>query len=352
MPLEILNGNDVPTLMSRAQAALGDDAIVLSVRRVTEGNRFTFEMVAADPATAERHRFELEHKRRQREMPANVLAAASTPIPARMRASSPSQATTPAPTFWDLDRTPATSTPVRNVRMVRPLEAPELTPSRGHRSTATAKPRLPWPFAPAAEASRPRVIALVGPTGAGKTTTLAKLANHELGFSGKRVGLVCLDTYRVGAIEQSRHYAELSRMPFEVVWERSDVPRVLKRMRDRDIILVDTPGRGPHAAGDLRDVQARLVEMLPDEVHLVLPAGLDRVAARRVITAHLALGVTHLLPSKLDEHPGADGGVELAMQFGLPMRWLTDGQEVPRDLQAAPDLTAARARARQAVGAA
>lgn len=348
MPLEILTGNDVPTLLARAQELLGEDAAVLSVRRIADGRRFSFEMVAADPLTAKHHRLEQEQKRRAYETPAAAIA------------------TGPAPTFWEMPtspRAPKTApipAPVAAPRAPEPslvrraMTAPAQSPSTTEAAPA-AKPRARWPFAsaPAARsAERPRVIALVGPTGAGKTTTLAKLANHALGFAGRRVGLVCLDTYRVGAVEQSRHYAELSRLPFEVVWERSDVARVQKRMRDREIVLVDTPGRGPRAAGDLRDVQERLVEMLPDEVHLVLPAGLDRVAARRVITAHLPLGVTHLLPTKLDEHPTAEGIFELAMQFGLPMRWLTDGQEVPGDLQAAPDLASVGPRIRQAVGAA
>ena len=347
MPLEILTGNDVPTLLARAQELLGEDGAVLSVRRIVDGRRFGFEMVAADPLTAQRHRLEQENKRRMLETPAAGHVAGPAPAFWEMPPSARVTRTAPIPPPQALPRSAQPSLLRRALASPPPSPAAEAPP--------TEQPRSRWPFAPAPAARpavRPRVIALVGPTGAGKTTTLAKLANHELGFQGRRVGLVCLDTYRVGAVEQSRHYAELSRMPFEVVWERSDVARVQKRMRDREIVLVDTPGRGPRAAGDLRDVQERLVEMLPDEVHLVLPAGLDRVAARRVITAHLPLGVTHLLPSKLDEHPTAEGIFELAMQFGLPMRWLTDGQEVPRDLQAAPDLAAVGPRIRQAVGAA
>ena len=91
-----------------------------------------------------------------------------------------------------------------------------------------------------------------------------------------------------------------------------------------------------NAAGDLREMQERLLEIAPDEVHLVLPAGLQRSLARGVVSAHLPLGVTHLLPTKLDEYPDERGLFELARQFALPMRWLADGQEVPRDLQVAP----------------
>jgi flagellar biosynthesis protein FlhF len=154
--------------------------------------------------------------------------------------------------------------------------------------------------------------------------------------------MLCLDTYRIGGVEQSRQYAELARLPFEVVWEAKDISRAMRRLRDCAVVLVDTPGRGPRATGDLRETQERLLEIAPDEVHLVLPAGLQRSLARAVVSAHLPLGVTHLLPTKLDEYPDERGLFELARQFALPMRWLADGQEVPRDLQAAPRIPGTR----------
>lgn len=178
----------------------------------------------------------------------------------------------------------------------------------------------------------PRVIAIVGPTGSGKTTTLAKLANHEDVFGRDRVGLVCLDTYRVGAIEQSRAYAELSRLPLEVAYETRDLTRALARLRDRDVILVDTAGRSPSRPSDLREMRELLGVLAPSEVHLTLPAGLDPRRARAVIAQHRVLGVTHLLATKVDEFPNDTVVRALAAETGLPMRWMTTGQEVPADL--------------------
>jgi flagellar biosynthesis protein FlhF len=178
----------------------------------------------------------------------------------------------------------------------------------------------------------PRVIAIVGPTGSGKTTTIAKLANHEDVFGRDRVGLICLDTYRVGAIEQSRAYAELSRLPLEVAYETRDLTRALTRLRDRDVVLVDTAGRAPSRPGDLREMRELLDALAPSEVHLTLPAGLDPRRARAVITQHRVLGVTHLLATKVDEFPNDTVVRALAAETGLPMRWMTTGQEVPADL--------------------
>jgi flagellar biosynthesis protein FlhF len=195
----------------------------------------------------------------------------------------------------------------------------------------------------------------VGPTGAGKTTTLAKLANHPDAFGGRRVGLLCLDTYRVGAVEQARIYAELSRLPFEAVHEPGDTPRALRRLRGCDVVLVDTAGRGPAAARDLDETGEALARIGPGEVHLVLPAGLRADQARRVVAAWKARGATHVLPTKLDECPDDPTPFDLALHHRLRVRWSCDGQEVPADLHAVTgDLIAAarRARERDAAGVA
>lgn len=327
MPLEILTGSDVPALLKRAQRVVGEDAVVVSVRRIADGGPRSFEMIVADPATAERQR-RLEQVRAPRGAEALLAADAGRTAPAAPArgavAAEPSDAA-----FWRLDRAP------------EPPAAPKPKPKPLPRAAA---PRSRWPFAGASARAkrvrRPHVVALVGPTGAGKTTTLAKLANHPMAFGGQRASLLCLDTFRIGGVEQARQYAELSRMPFEVVWEGRDVPRAMRRLRDRDVVLVDTPGRGPRATADLRELQSRLLELTPDEVHLVLPAGLERALGRRMVTTFLPLGVTHLLVTKLDEHPDERSAFDLARQFALPMRWVTDGQEVPRDLQPAPGVPA------------
>jgi len=181
----------------------------------------------------------------------------------------------------------------------------------------------------------PVVIALVGPTGAGKTTTIAKLARHPRVFRGLPVGLLCLDTYRVGAVEQLAIYADIAQLPLEVAHEPGDLPRALRRLRGCEIVLVDTAGRGPASRADSAETRAQLESLRPAEVHLTLPAGLDRRHARRVIADHTPYGVTHLIATKLDEFP-EDGTVfALADELGLPMRWTTNGQEVPMDLLSA-----------------
>jgi flagellar biosynthesis protein FlhF len=187
----------------------------------------------------------------------------------------------------------------------------------------------------------PRVIAFVGPTGVGKTTTIAKLATHAEFFRGQRIGMLCLDTYRVGAVEQIRTYAEIAGLPCEVIYEASDLPAALRRLADRDLIFVDTPGRGPRLQADTAQVRQWLSQLAPHETHLALPSGLQPILVRRTIEAFRPHGVTHLLATKLDEAPDDWTLFDIAAELRLPMRWLSDGQEVPRDLKsAAPRLLA------------
>lgn len=187
--------------------------------------------------------------------------------------------------------------------------------------------------APAVRAKgRPYTIALVGPTGAGKTTTLAKLAVHPTAFGGRRVGFVSLDTYRAGALEQLQAYADVAGIPLEVVHDARDVDAAKQRLAACDVVLIDTPGRSPRTATADRAWHQLLARLAPDEVHLVVPATLrlDLVAAAR--DAFAAGEASHLLVTKCDETPEDTGLADLALHLDLPLRWITDGQDVPTDL--------------------
>ena len=271
MPTETFCGPDFPTLLAQAQEVFGEDAIVVSSRRVSADPAAGFELVAADSTSS---------------------------IP-RGR---------PAP---------------------QPAHAP-----RPDRESARPGMGSALDVDPAVRGGSPFVIALVGPTGAGKTTTIAKLANHPQVFGGHSVGLLCLDTYRIGAVEQSRIYAELSRIPLEVVYETLELKRALRRLAGCEVVLVDTAGRGPAARGDAAATRVALRELAAHEVHLTLPAGLQPRLARRLVDEYREWGVTHLLPTKLDELPEDSSLFDLAASCGLPVRWAADGQEVPADLRA------------------
>ncbi len=192
------------------------------------------------------------------------------------------------------------------------------------------------PLPNARRTGRPYVIAVVGPTGAGKTTTIAKLAASVHAFGTWRVGMITLDTYRVAGLEQIATYAEITGCPLEVAYDAADAIRAAESLDGCDVLLIDTPGRSPRAGAREEEWWPLLRAMRPDEIHLVMPAGLRPDIAQVAFNAHLAMKPTHLLLSKLDEVPDDTGIADLATLLALPTRWLTDGLDVPADLKPAP----------------
>jgi flagellar biosynthesis protein FlhF len=196
---------------------------------------------------------------------------------------------------------------------------------------------LPMPLVRSAarRAGRPYIIALVGPTGAGKTTTIAKLAANAHAFGTWNVGFVTLDTFRVAGLEQIATYAEITGCPLEAAYDADDAQRALTQLGALDVILVDTPGRSPRSAARDEEWWPILRAMRPDEIHLVIPAGIRPDVAITALSVHAELRPTHLLLSRLDDVPDDIGLADLASLLALPARWLTDGLDVPADLKPA-----------------
>lgn len=189
---------------------------------------------------------------------------------------------------------------------------------------------------------RCRLAALVGPTGVGKTTTIAKLAANFRLKEKRRVGLITVDTYRIAAVEQLRTYADIIDLPMHVVSTPREMRQTVERMNHLDLILLDTAGRSPKDEVRIQELKAFLNEAGADEVHLVLSS----VAAARTLeqTAErfAAVGVTSLLLTKLDEAHGLGNLLPLVRGSGLPLSYVTDGQNVPDDIQTADTRRLAR----------
>jgi flagellar biosynthesis protein FlhF len=181
----------------------------------------------------------------------------------------------------------------------------------------------PLPDRETTRSARPYVIALVGPTGAGKTTTIAKLASNASAFGAWTVGMITLDTFRVAGLEQLATYAEIAHCPLEVAYDSADATRALQVLGHCDVV---------------RDEEwwPILAALAPDEIHLVIPAGVRVDIAAVAHGAHAVMQPTHALLSKLDDVPDDTGVADLAAVLALPTRWLTDGLAVPADLKAAP----------------
>ncbi|WP_428305274.1 flagellar biosynthesis protein FlhF [Lacipirellula sp.] len=186
-----------------------------------------------------------------------------------------------------------------------------------------------------------RVVALVGPTGVGKTTTIAKLAANYRLKEGHRVGLITVDTYRIAAVEQLRTYAEIIDLPMEVVSTPREMREAVAKMRDFDLVLMDTAGRSPRDEVRIRELRSMLAEAEPDEVHLVLSAA---SSARSLVAAaekFIPVGVTAAIVTKIDEATALGNVLSLARRCDLPFSYLTDGQNVPDDISVAEARTLA-----------
>jgi flagellar biosynthesis protein FlhF len=184
-----------------------------------------------------------------------------------------------------------------------------------------------------------QVIALVGPTGSGKTTTIAKLALNRAAFGDRKVGLLSLDTHRAGGADQLKEYSNAAGIRLERVFRLKDLAKAKRRLRKCEVVLVDTPGRGPAKNEEAAAVLEMLRELAPHEIHLVLPEGMMPQHAERILADYKWRGVTHLLGTKLDEYPGERTVEALARDHDIPVRWVCTGQEVPGDLTTASELS-------------
>lgn len=189
--------------------------------------------------------------------------------------------------------------------------------------------------------SRPWVVALVGPTGVGKTTTLAKLAANAKLRDGRRVGLVTVDTYRIAAVEQLRTYAGILEIPVEVASSPEDMPTVLQRLAACDVIFIDTAGRSPHDEPRIAELQAILAAARPDEVHLVLSSTHGESSAVQAVRRFAMLGADRIVLTKLDEAVGLGVVLSVLRVVNLRLSYVTDGQSVPSDIAEADALVLA-----------
>ncbi|HVX59883.1 MAG TPA: flagellar biosynthesis protein FlhF [Pirellulales bacterium] len=179
---------------------------------------------------------------------------------------------------------------------------------------------------------RCRLAALVGPTGVGKTTTIAKLAANFRLREKRRVGLITVDTYRIAAVEQLRTYAEIIDLPMQVVSTPGEMREAVDRMADLDLVLLDTAGRSPQDEIKLQELKAFLGEADADEVHLVLSSVSSASALTRTAQRFSGVGATSLILTKLDEAAGLGNLLPLLRSCKLPLSYLTHGQNVPDDI--------------------
>jgi flagellar biosynthesis protein FlhF len=182
---------------------------------------------------------------------------------------------------------------------------------------------------------RREIVTVVGPTGVGKTTTIAKLASHFQLRKGLRVGLITVDTYRVGAIEQLQTYADILQIPLRTASTPAELRIAIDSLDDVDLILIDTAGRSPFDAEKLNSLQDIVQMAGADHVLLVLSLTSGRNRISQIVQQFASAVPTSLVLTKLDEVAEHGGLLSIARDISLPVSYITTGQDVPEDFEPA-----------------
>lgn len=177
-----------------------------------------------------------------------------------------------------------------------------------------------------------RIVYIAGPTGVGKTTTIAKLAADQIFRLHKKVGFITADTYRISAIEQLRTYASILNVPLEVVQSPGDVQRAMQRLEQCDLILMDTAGRNYLNELFVAELHSLLTPSDVSEMYLVLSLT-SKSHDMRKITEHFSkYGLDRVIFTKLDETESVGPIYNLLNDYPLKVSYITNGQNVPDDL--------------------
>lgn len=183
----------------------------------------------------------------------------------------------------------------------------------------------------------PCIIVLIGPTGVGKTTTIAKLA-AAYGLNSKdrkSVALFTLDTFRIGAAEQLQHYAQIIDVDMEILYKPEDIDNALPRHMDKDLIIVDTAGRCQKDTEELSELRTFIDRLPSPSRYLVLSATSKYVDMLDTVRCFGKVGFDHLIFTKIDETNSIGPLLAILVKTGKSLAYITNGQKVPEDFRLA-----------------
>lgn len=186
------------------------------------------------------------------------------------------------------------------------------------------------------ENQTPKKVVMVGPTGVGKTTTIAKLAANFTFVDYRKVAFITLDTYRVSAAEQLRTFAEIIGIPIKVVFSPADLDEAIQSFNDRDIIFIDTAGRSPYNNDQMDELVQFMNIARPDETILVLSVNTESKDLINIYERFSVVGIDKLIFTKLDETLRFGQVLNVFNEIDKPLAYITNGQNVPDDI-AVPD---------------
>ena len=176
-------------------------------------------------------------------------------------------------------------------------------------------------------------IVLVGPTGVGKTTTIAKLAGKLALVERRKVGLITVDTYRIGAVEQLKTYADIMNIPFKVVYNMSDMENAIESMSECEVVLIDTTGRSSKNRMQIAELRTFVDKADTKNIHLVISATTKNKDIKYIIEGYQILHYNSIIVTKLDETSTYGSILNILENAKIPLSFVSTGQNVPDDIK-------------------
>lgn len=178
-----------------------------------------------------------------------------------------------------------------------------------------------------------RIKTFIGPTGVGKTTTIAKLASNEALVNQKSIGLITIDTYRIGAVEQLKIYANILGIPVKVVFSPEDIKEAIEYFSDKDLIYIDSTGRSHKNIHQLNELKSYLDQCENIKTYLVLSLGTKNIDFIKTIENYKKIGFDSLILTKMDETYSAGNILNASYFTDKPISYISKGQVVPDDIE-------------------
>lgn len=185
------------------------------------------------------------------------------------------------------------------------------------------------------KSTKSKVIGLVGPTGVGKTTCIAKLAIISKILHNLDIGLISVDTYRLGAIDQLKIFSEVSNIDLLVAYTPDEIPKLLNSFKKKDVVFIDTAGRSQNNTESLKKTKVFLDAANADEIFLVLNSTAGSKNLQDVMEKYKILDYKSLIFTKLDEAASYGNILNAVTNYNIPIKFLTNGQTIPDDIIAA-----------------
>lgn len=178
-----------------------------------------------------------------------------------------------------------------------------------------------------------KIFFFIGPTGVGKTTTLAKIASNIVLQNQYNIGLITSDTYRIAAVEQLKIYSDILQLPLEIAYNKNDMSKALKHFKDKDIIFVDTAGRNHNNLEQIQELKDIISTSENKEIFLLINATIDFKTLKTLINKYDFLDDFKLIVTKIDEAQNYGSLLNIKYITDKELAYYTTGQNVPDDIK-------------------